>query len=109
MKQTQTHAWSLAGEEAVTYSLARGKVVAVTRESGEVRSGTLSGAREKERAVSASLLSWRRSDSCIADRREENCDSKRGSGWRGLDPTALPLGAGGERTCAVTVDFVDIA
>ena len=36
MKQTQTHVWSLAGEEAVTYSLARGKAAAVTRESGEV-------------------------------------------------------------------------
>ena len=36
MKQTQTHAWSLAGEEAVAYSLARGKAAAVTRESGEV-------------------------------------------------------------------------
>ena len=28
--------WSLAGEEAVSYSLARGKAAAVTRESGEV-------------------------------------------------------------------------
>ena len=37
MKQTQTHVWSLAGEEAVSYSLARGKAAAVTRESGEVR------------------------------------------------------------------------
>ena len=36
MKQTQTHLWSLAGEEAVSYSLARGKAAAVTRESGEV-------------------------------------------------------------------------
>ena len=36
MKQTQTHVWSLAGEEAVSYSLARGKAAAVTRESGEV-------------------------------------------------------------------------
>ena len=44
MKQTQTHAWSLAGEEAVSYLLARGKEAAVTRESGEVaRSGMLSG------------------------------------------------------------------
>ena len=34
MKQTQTHVWSLAGEEAVSYSLARGKAAAVTRESG---------------------------------------------------------------------------
>ena len=45
MKQTQTHVWSLAGEEAVSYSLARGKAAAVTRESGEVLgSGVLSGA-----------------------------------------------------------------
>ena len=36
MKQTQTHVWSLAGEEAVSYSLAIGKAAAVTRESGEV-------------------------------------------------------------------------
>ena len=36
MKQTQTHVWSLAGEEAVSYSLARGKAAAVTRDSGEV-------------------------------------------------------------------------
>ena len=36
MKQTQTHVWSLAGEEAVSYSLVRGKAAAVTRESGEV-------------------------------------------------------------------------
>ena len=36
MKQTQTLVWSLAGEEAVSYSLARGKAAAVTRESGEV-------------------------------------------------------------------------
>ena len=36
MKQTQTHVWSLAGEEAVSYSLARGKAAAVTRESGEI-------------------------------------------------------------------------
>ena len=46
MKQTQTHVWSLAGEEAVSYSLARGKAAAVTRESGEIYidSGVLSGA-----------------------------------------------------------------
>ena len=43
MKQTQTrtHAWSLAGEEAVSYSLARGKAAAVTRESGEVAAYSL--------------------------------------------------------------------
>ena len=27
MKQTHTHVWSLAGEEAVSYSLARGKAL----------------------------------------------------------------------------------
>ena len=42
MKQTQTHVWSLAGEEAVSYSLARGKAAAVTREWRG--SGVLSGA-----------------------------------------------------------------
>ena len=44
MKQTQTHAWSLAGEEAVEYSLARGKAAAVTRESGEVAAYSLARA-----------------------------------------------------------------
>ena len=50
MKQTQTHVWSLAGEEAVSYSLARGKAAAVTRESGEVAAYSLA------RAQSTSLL-----------------------------------------------------
>ena len=53
MKQTQTHAWSLAGEEAVAYSLARGKAAAVTRESGEVAACSL--ARERRRQQSLSL------------------------------------------------------
>ena len=46
MKQTQTrtHAWSLAREEAVSYSLARGKAAAVTRESGEVAAYSLARA-----------------------------------------------------------------
>ena len=44
MKQTQTHVWSLAGEEAVSYSLARGKAAAVTRESGEVAAYSLARA-----------------------------------------------------------------
>ena len=35
------------GEEAVAYSLARGKAAAVTRESAWTGSGVLSGAREK--------------------------------------------------------------
>ena len=50
MKQTQTHVWSLAGEEAVSYSLARGKAAAVTRESGEVAAYSLA------RAVSCTAL-----------------------------------------------------
>ena len=45
MKQTQTHARSPAGEEAVAYSLARRKAAAVTRESGEI------DGREKATAV----------------------------------------------------------
>ena len=44
MKQTQTHVWSLAGEKAVSYSLARGKAAAVTRESGEVAAYSLARA-----------------------------------------------------------------
>ena len=44
MKQTQTHVWSLAGEEAVSYSLAREKAAAVTRESGEVAAYSLAQA-----------------------------------------------------------------
>ena len=44
MKQSQTHVWSLAGEEAVSYSLARGKAAAVTRESGEVAAYSLARA-----------------------------------------------------------------
>ena len=44
MKQTQTHVWSLAGEEAVSYSLARGKAAVVTRESGEVSAYSLARA-----------------------------------------------------------------
>ena len=44
MKQTHTHVWSLAGEEAVSYSLARGKAAAVTRESGKVAAYSLARA-----------------------------------------------------------------
>ena len=44
MKQTQTHVWSLVGEEAVSYSLVRGKAAAVTRESGEVAAYSLARA-----------------------------------------------------------------
>ena len=53
MKQTQTHAWSLAGEEAVAYSLARRNAAAVTRESGEVVACFL--ARERMRRQSLDL------------------------------------------------------
>ena len=45
MKQTQTHVWSLAGEEAVSYSLAREKAAAGTRESGELEVAAYSLAR----------------------------------------------------------------
>ena len=51
MKQTQTHVWSLAGEEAVSYSLARGKAAAVTRESGEIAAYSLAPLREQSLAV----------------------------------------------------------
>ena len=51
MKQTQTHVWSLAGEEAVSYSLARGKAAAVTRESGEVAAYSLARVDSCTRAV----------------------------------------------------------
>ena len=51
MKQTQTHAWSLAGEEAVAYSLARGKAAAVTRESGEVAACSLARERRREQSL----------------------------------------------------------
>ena len=44
MKQTQTYVWSLAGEEAVSYSLSREKAAAVTRESGEVAAYSLARA-----------------------------------------------------------------
>ena len=37
----RTHAWSLAREEAVVYSLAGGKAAAVTRESGVVAACSL--------------------------------------------------------------------
>ena len=53
MKQTQTHAWSLAGEEVVAYSLARGSAAAATRENGEVAACSL--ARERRRQQSLAL------------------------------------------------------
>ena len=46
MKQTQTHVWSLAGEEAVSYSLVRGKAAAVTRESGKIAAYSLAPWRD---------------------------------------------------------------
>ena len=51
MKQTQTHVWSLAGEEGVSYSLARGKAAAVTRESGEIAAYSLAPWREQSLAL----------------------------------------------------------
>ena len=51
MKQTQTHVRSLAGEEAVSYSLARGKAAAVTRESGEVAAYSLARARPEYHVI----------------------------------------------------------
>ena len=47
MKQTQNTRVVSSGEEAVAYSLARGKAAAVTRESGEVAACSL--ARERRR------------------------------------------------------------
>ena len=55
MKQTQTHVWSLAGEEAVSYSLARGKA-AVTRESGEIAAYSLAPWREQSLALGPCCL-----------------------------------------------------
>ena len=52
--------WSLAGEEAVSYSLARGKAAAVTRESGEVAAYSLA------RAVSCTLSAYRKRNSQVA-------------------------------------------
>ena len=51
MKQTQTHAWSLAGEIAVTYSLARENVAAVTRGSGEVAAYSLARKRRRQQSL----------------------------------------------------------
>ena len=51
MKQTQRHAWSLAGEEAVAYSLARGKAAAVTQESGEVAACSLAHERRRQQSL----------------------------------------------------------
>ena len=59
MKQTQTHVWSLAGEEAVSYSLARGKAAAVTRESGEIAAYSLAPWREQSRSLALGpCLAW---------------------------------------------------
>ena len=55
MKQTQTHVWSLAGEEAVSYSLARGKAAAVTRESGEIAAYSLAPWLEQSLALALNL------------------------------------------------------
>ena len=55
MKQTQTHVWSLAGEEAVSYSLARGKAAAVTQESGKIAAYSLAPWREQSLACAYAL------------------------------------------------------
>ena len=69
MKQTQTHVWSLAGEEAVSYSLARGKAVAVTRESGEVAEYSLA------RAVSC-VFAWQHAlGPCRAGTKRESTET----------------------------------
>ena len=60
MKQTQTHVWSLAGEEAVSYSLARGKPAAVTRESGEIAAYSLAPWREHAVSISCTWAVLRR-------------------------------------------------
>ena len=60
MKQTQTHVWSLAGEEAVSYSLARGKAAAVTRESGEIAASSLAPWREQSLALGPCCLPGQR-------------------------------------------------
>ena len=58
--QTQTHVWSLAGEEAVSYSLARGKAAAVTRESGEIAAYSLAPWREQSLAPGPCCLPGQR-------------------------------------------------
>ena len=62
MKQTQTHVWSLAGEEAVSYSLARRKAAAVTREieSGEIAAYSLVPWREQSLALGPCCLPGQR-------------------------------------------------
>ena len=70
MKQTQTHLWSLAGEEAVSYSLARGKAAAVTRESGEIAAYSL--APWREHAVSCMHLQL---GPCMLRRPAENTET----------------------------------
>ena len=65
MKQIQTHVWSLAGEEAVSYSLARGKAAAVTRESGEIAAYSLAPWREQSLALGA----------CCAGQDRENTET----------------------------------
>ena len=58
MKQTQTHAWSPAGEEAVAYSLARRNAAVVTRESGEVAACFLARERRRRQSLDLHLLTW---------------------------------------------------
>ena len=54
----RTHAWSLAGVEAVAYSLARGKAAAATRESGEVAACSLARERRLPDGSHLQLLNW---------------------------------------------------
>ena len=62
MKQTENmHAWSLAEEEVVAYSLAIEKAAAVARESGEVVVCFL--ARERRRRQSLALGPGQRENS----------------------------------------------
>ena len=75
MKQTQTHAWSQAGKEAVSYSLARGKAAAVTRVSGEVAAYSLA------RAVSCTWAApgQRENTETVAKLPSAGLDSMRGA------------------------------
>ena len=68
MKQTQTHAWSPAGEEAVAYSLARRNAAAVTLESGEVAAYFL--ARKRRRWQSPADAGQRENTETVAKQKQ---------------------------------------
>ena len=55
MKQTQTHVWSLAGEEAVSYSLEERQ-----QESGEIAAYSLAPWREQSLALGPCCLPGQR-------------------------------------------------